>query len=101
MQSSGVIRDYILHVLTDYDGTSLLPPLLNFRGAGLDSRQPEGLSGTSQKADSEGLIVVYPDGINGELPTWSGSFVTPGAIRSQAIKGTDVMSSFPEKHPMP
>ncbi len=69
MQSSGVTRHYILHVPANYDGSSAVPLLLNFHGAGSNAQQEEALSGTSQKADKEGFIVAYPDGIKGEWHT--------------------------------
>ena len=62
--SGGVNRHYILHVPEGYQGTTPVPLVLNFHGYGSNSRQQEALSGTSEKADREGFIVVYPDGLN-------------------------------------
>ncbi len=67
--SSGVSRHYILHVPAGYNGNSPMPLLLNFHGASSNAREEEALSGTSQKADRDGFLVVYPDGINAEWHT--------------------------------
>ncbi len=67
--SSSVTRHYILHVPVGYTGISPVPLVLNFHGASSNSRQEETLTGMSQKADAEGFMVVYPDGIHTEWHT--------------------------------
>jgi poly(3-hydroxybutyrate) depolymerase len=122
IRSSSVSRHYILHVPACYRGDSLVPLLLNFQGYGSNSRQEEALSGTSVKADKEGFIVAYPDGLakashtgpgcrgNVEVilyalanhgHSWPGSPVMPKEITLQAVNATDVMQEFFKRHPMP
>ncbi|HEX9006217.1 MAG TPA: PHB depolymerase family esterase, partial [Bacteroidota bacterium] len=67
--SSGVNRSYILHVPVSTQGSSPIPLLLNFHGAGSSALQEEALSATSSKADQEGFLVAYPEGINAEWHT--------------------------------
>ena len=57
-------RHYILHLpANDQTGTAV-PLVLNFHGYGSNSKQEEDLTGMSAKADREGFIVAYPDGID-------------------------------------
>ncbi|HEX8992814.1 MAG TPA: PHB depolymerase family esterase [Anaerolineales bacterium] len=69
IMSGGMSRSYILHVPIGTKGSSPVPLLLNFHGAGSNARQQEALSGTSGKADREEFIVAYPEGINAEWHT--------------------------------
>jgi polyhydroxybutyrate depolymerase len=71
--SSGVSRHYILHVPAAYQGREAVPLLINFHGLGSNSRQEEALTGMSAKADREGFIVVYPDGLNATWYTGPGT----------------------------
>jgi polyhydroxybutyrate depolymerase len=71
--SGGVTRHYLLHIPTSYQPNTPVPLIINFHGLNSNSKQEENLTGMSSKADREGFIVVYPDGINS---TW---FTGPGA----------------------
>jgi polyhydroxybutyrate depolymerase len=71
--SGGVTRHYILHLPAGYQAGKLTPLILNFHGYNSNSQQQENLTDMSAKADREGFIVVYPDGLNS---TW---FDGPGA----------------------
>lgn len=61
---SGVNRHYLLYFPTGYNISSPVALIINFHGLGADSLDEEGLSGMSGKAEKEGFIVVYPDGLN-------------------------------------
>jgi len=67
--SGGVSRHYLLHVPAGYRAGVPVPLVLNFHGSGSNSNQEQALTGMSAKADREGFIVVYPDGINAEWAT--------------------------------
>ncbi len=71
--SSGLSRHYFLHVPPVYQGGEAVPLIINFHGLGSNSRQEEALTGMSAKADREGFIVVYPDGINSTWYTGPGT----------------------------
>jgi polyhydroxybutyrate depolymerase len=64
LSSSGVTRHYRLHVPALYRPGQPAPLVVNLHGLGADSREQEALSNMSAKADAEGFIVVYPDGID-------------------------------------
>jgi polyhydroxybutyrate depolymerase len=89
MMSDGVARHYVLHVPTGYPGNAPVPLLLNFHGYGSNSREEEALSGTSVKADHEGFIVVYPDGIG---KAWHTGPETGGVQDRQFIR--DLIASL-------
>jgi len=57
------LRTYLLHVPPSYTGFSAMPVVLNMHGAGLNAAVQEWYSGFSAKADAEGFIVVYPEGM--------------------------------------
>ncbi len=64
ISSGGVNRHYLLHVPTGYAAGTPTALVFNFHGYDSNSQQQEALSGMSAKADQEGFIVVYPDGLN-------------------------------------
>jgi polyhydroxybutyrate depolymerase len=71
-----VTRNYRLYVPTGYTGRSPVALVINFHGWGATSQQEEGLSGMSAKAEQEGFIVVYPDGLDqawNDVPGSAGS----------------------------
>jgi polyhydroxybutyrate depolymerase len=71
--SSGVSRHYILHVPAAYQPNAAVPLITNFHGYGSNSKEEEALTGMSAKADREGFIVVYPDGLNSAWYTGPGT----------------------------
>lgn len=71
--SSGVLRNYLLHVPAGYQSGNPVSLILNFHGYGSNSKQEEGLTGMSTKADREGFIVVYPDGLDSKWSTGPGA----------------------------
>ncbi|MEX0750934.1 MAG: PHB depolymerase family esterase [Dehalococcoidia bacterium] len=62
MQSGGLQRTYVLHLPPTYDGATPLPLILNLHGFGSNGRQQAAYSRFPVLADSEGFIVVSPDG---------------------------------------
>lgn len=58
----GLGRSYIVHVPPQASGTSALPVILNFHGAGSNAAQEERYSGMDATADRDGFIAVYPNG---------------------------------------
>jgi polyhydroxybutyrate depolymerase len=56
-------RSYRLHVPPSYTGSSAVPLVLDFHGATSSAVAQEFYSAYSTKADAEGFIVVYPDGL--------------------------------------
>ncbi len=64
------IREFILHLPEDYDGTEPLPILFAFHGGFGFSGQFENESGLSDLADEEKFIVVYPQAL-GSTRSWN------------------------------
>ncbi len=66
--SSGVEREYLLHVPPNYDRTRPTPLVISMHGAGLWPAAQMGISRWNEVVDREGLIVVYPAGLKGFGP---------------------------------
>jgi len=60
---NGIIRNYRLHLPAGYAPDRKYPLVLSFHGLNSNAEGQEILSGFSKLADSEGFIVVYPDGL--------------------------------------
>ncbi len=71
--SGSQTRQFRLHVPENLPAGAAVPLVINLHGLNSNSMQEENLTGMSAKADREGFIVVYPDGVNA---TW---FTGPGA----------------------
>ncbi|PCJ83931.1 MAG: hypothetical protein COA57_10200 [Flavobacteriales bacterium] len=70
----GVLRDYILHVPSSYNGSTAVPLVLNLHGYTSDALAQQGYSEFDQVADTAGFIVVYPNGIANQ---WNSGFNVP------------------------
>lgn len=73
ISTGGVTRHYLLHVPSSYQAGIAVPLVVNFHGFESNAKQEEILTGMSAKAEREGFIVVYPDGLDS---TW---YAGPGA----------------------
>ncbi|MBK5217173.1 MAG: hypothetical protein JJE02_06275 [Propionibacteriales bacterium] len=78
----GNIRQYLLHVPPDYDGTEETPVVFAFHGLGGSADVLVAYTGWAAKADDDDFIVVAPQGL-GPVPYWD--FVTPASE-----KGSDL-----------
>lgn len=63
-----VPRDYNVYAPASYDGSSAVPLVVDIHGAGSTNAQQQGISGWGAKAEIEGFLVVYPQGIGN---TWN------------------------------
>ena len=61
----GFERTYILHCPPSCDGSSAVPLIIGLHGGGSSGSSFESITEWSLKADLEGCIAVYPDGVNG------------------------------------
>ena len=59
----GITRTYLLHVPPSYSAARRVPLVIGLHGYTSSSTSFEGQSGLSVKADQEGFIVAYPDGL--------------------------------------
>ena len=55
-------RSYLVHIPKEYDPKKPTPVVLALHGAGMNGPMMAAFSGLSKTADSEGFIVVYPNG---------------------------------------
>lgn len=70
--SSGVKREYLLHVPKSYDRSRPTPLIISLHGGGLWGAVQRDMSQFNRVADREGLIVVYPSGTGGRgVRSWS------------------------------
>lgn len=67
----GVWRDYWVHLPQSYVGSHSFPLIVNLHGFGSDAESQAIYTAMNQVADTAGIIIVYPQGILGELP-WLG-----------------------------
>ncbi|MBN1608534.1 MAG: hypothetical protein JW940_18020 [Polyangiaceae bacterium] len=63
LQHGGRSRSYLVYVPRSVDSDTAVPLVLDFHGSGGTSTQQESSSGWREKAEKEGFIVVYPDGV--------------------------------------
>lgn len=72
----GIEREYNLHVPPNYDPTKPTPLVLNFHGYTSNMMQQEFFSMMSPKADAEGFIVAYPNGLKNSdgAQSWNAGF---------------------------
>jgi polyhydroxybutyrate depolymerase len=61
---AGATRTANVHVPASYDPTHATPVVLNFHGYSSDATQEALLSDMTAKADKEGFVVAYPQGLN-------------------------------------
>jgi polyhydroxybutyrate depolymerase len=69
IESGGARRSYIVHVPPVYDGKTRLPMVVDMHGAGDTAAHQITWSGWREKADTAGIVVVYPQGTGN---TWNG-----------------------------
>ena len=62
INSSGVKREYVLHVPSSYERGKAAPLVISLHGAGLWGGGQQTISQWNRLADREGIIVVYPSG---------------------------------------
>jgi polyhydroxybutyrate depolymerase len=69
----GTTRQYIVHVPTNYAGTTAVPLVLDYHGLLLTNTselQQAAPHGYAAEADKEGFIVVYPNAVGAPLYGW-------------------------------
>ncbi len=64
LMMGSVARTYLVHAPPGYDGKQAVPVVFDFHGLSGNGAQQKSLSRWDKVGDSEGFIVVYPDGID-------------------------------------
>jgi polyhydroxybutyrate depolymerase len=86
---AGVARTYLLHVPPGYSDSRRVPLVIGLHGYTSSSSAFEGQSGLSSKADAEGFIVVYPDGLPYPWTTSNPQAWNAGGAYERWTGGTD------------
>ncbi len=75
---NGELRTYWLHIPESYDESNPMPLVLNFHGFGGRAEEYASYADMSDISDSEGFILVYPQGslLDG-LPHWNAALDSP------------------------
>ena len=68
--SSGIKREFLLHVPPNYDHAKPVPLVISLHGAATWPMQQRNVSGWDRLADSLGFIVVYPSGMHEGPRIW-------------------------------
>lgn len=76
----GLERSYLLHIPPSHDNNTPLPLVVVLHGGGGSPENIEKTTGFSKKADEEGFIVVYPEGVGG---TWNAGYCCGPAMKNQ------------------
>jgi poly(3-hydroxybutyrate) depolymerase len=63
LESAGKRRQFLVHIPASYRPGDVLPLILNFHGYESSASQQEDISEMSVLSESEGFIVVYPEGL--------------------------------------
>jgi polyhydroxybutyrate depolymerase len=83
MVSSGLTREYTLHVPPAYDGSKPAPLVISLHGAIMWPAAHQDTSRWNRVADREGFIVAYPSGLDGDGPRhWE---ATPNSQTSRDV----------------
>ncbi len=77
----GVERTYKVYLPVGYTSDRPFPLVVVLHGGGGSGEQIESVSGLSQKADTAGFIVVYPDGSGRRFLTWNAGDCCGYAVR--------------------
>ena len=80
MNFDGMQRSYLIHLPPHYDNQIPRPLVVVLHGGGGSPEKVEKLTGFSKKADEEGFIVVYPEGVGG---TWNSGYCCGQAMKDQ------------------
>jgi len=82
IQHDGLDRDFILNIPTSYDGSEAMPVIFNFHGFGSNSTQQMFYGDFRSIAESEGIILVHPQGtfLGGQAHWNVGGFTNASTI---------------------
>jgi polyhydroxybutyrate depolymerase len=85
----GIARTYLLHVPPSYSSARRVPLVIGLHGYTSSSTAFERQSGLSDKADLEGFIVAYPDGLPYPWTTSNPQAWNAGGRYESWTRGTD------------
>jgi polyhydroxybutyrate depolymerase len=89
LSHDGIDRTYLLHVPPGYSSAHRVPLVIGLHGYTASSTAFEDQSGLSTKADQEGFIVAYPDGLHYPWTTSNPQAWNAGSSYETWTGGTD------------
>jgi polyhydroxybutyrate depolymerase len=90
----GQQRTYLVHVPASYTGTTAVPLVLDIHGLTSSATAQKGLSGWVAKSDSEGFIVIHPNGLNA---SWNGGELCCGTSQRTGVDDVGFMRAIVAK----
>jgi polyhydroxybutyrate depolymerase len=85
----GIVRTFLLHVPPDYSSSQPVPLVVGMHGYTSSAINFEAGSRLSEKADSEGFIIAYPNGLAYPWNASNPQAWNVGAIYEEWTRGTD------------
>ncbi len=85
LQSNGLQRDYLVHVPKSYDGIKPLPVVFDLHGWTINPKAQLAKTKWTEKGDSEGFIVVAPNGLDGQDQSWNVKGVCCGDAKTAML----------------
>lgn len=70
IESSGVQREFLLHIPETYQHGVSIPLVLNFHGAGSDMERYVASTEMNEKADDAGFIAIHPQAFGNPFASW-------------------------------
>jgi polyhydroxybutyrate depolymerase len=81
LDHDGQVRSYVVHVPPLYAGAQV-PLVIDLHGLTSNANQQEGISGWRAKADQQGFLAVYPNGLDA---SWNGGSLCCGTSRANGV----------------
>ncbi|HEY9114141.1 MAG TPA: PHB depolymerase family esterase [Bacteroidales bacterium] len=90
----GIERTYRLHLPDNYDENQEYPLVINMHGLGSNSFEQQVYTGFDLVADTAGVVVVYPDGVNNQWNVYQDGGVNDVGFISALIDTMDANYSI-------
>ncbi len=86
----GALRDYDVYAPASYSGAQSVPLVIDLHGFGSNKGDHRGISGWTTKAETEGFLVVHPNGL---FNAWNAG-VCCGAAMTTAVDDVGFLSAM-------
>ena len=93
IQFDGNEREYEVQVPASYDNTVAVPLVLDLHGYTSDKDDQQNISGWAELAETEGFVVVRPNGFGG-LRSWNSGDYCCGQAQSQNLDDVGLMRAI-------
>lgn len=93
-QYDGLVRTYTIHIPTSYDNNTLSPLIIALHGGGGSSKGIMELTQLNTLSNSEGFIVIYPEGVENNWNDGRGSGETRHRAHTENINDVGFISAL-------